>query len=122
MNHKTDIEPEEKPVKVLVPALYAAHDIFECPSYNTLGGCMVQGSVTAIGTRVIEVIVERLAVDREDIHDGSRLLDLAQVSNNLGGLKQALQDEFNFEFGSGWKKISTVEQLVDFVQKNAKPE
>ncbi len=81
---------------------------------------MAQKPVTSIEIKVKETITACLQVDIEDISLTSSLVKLAQISDNLGGLKQELQEEFDLEFKTSWASIKTVGQLIDYIQKNAK--
>ena len=77
-----------------------------------------------IEARVKKIVAEQLGVAEADIkNDSSFVEDLGADSLDNVELVMALEEEFDCEIpDEEAEKITTVQQAIDYVQKNAKPQ
>ena len=77
-----------------------------------------------IEARVKKIVAEQLGVAEADIKNESSFVDdLGADSLDNVELVMALEEEFDCEIpDEEAEKITTVQQAIDYVQKNAKPQ
>ncbi len=73
----------------------------------------------AIKQKVVDLIVEKLDVDREDVKPEAHIVDdLGADSLDIVELVMALEDEFDIEIpDEDAEKIRTVQDVFDYIDK-----
>ncbi len=73
----------------------------------------------AVESKMIDIIVEQLSVDREKVVPGASFVDdLGADSLDLVELIMAMEEEFDVEIpDEEAEKITTVQNAIDFVAK-----
>ena len=76
----------------------------------------------AVEQRVVEIVCEHLAVNKEQINRGTSFMeDIGADSLDIVELVMELEEEFDIQIPDDQaEKIQTVGQAVDYVEKNAK--
>lgn len=78
--------------------------------------------MASVEEKVKHIIVEQLGVDEDEVKAGASFVDdLGADSLDVVELVMALEEEFGLEISDeDAEKLSTVQQAVDYIEKNAK--